>query len=83
MSYLKLLNARRKSGEQPSMKPVRMTKEQKGLADQGKCIRCGTHKATRNSYLCNPCHDKDTIEEIREDISALRQKILGRQEGNE
>lgn len=77
MSYLKLLSARRKSGQQPSMKPVDLTREQRALAAQGKCILCSTANGNDNSYLCDKCQAKDTIEEIRDDISALRHKILG------
>lgn len=78
MSYLKLLNAQRKSSEQPSMKSIRFSELQKRWAAQGLCIRCGTHKADCHSYICKDCQAKDTIEEIRDDISALRRKILKR-----
>ena len=78
MSYLKLLNARRKSGEQPTMKPVELTSEQKALAVRGRCIQCGTDNANGNCYLCDGCQGEETIEEIRDDINALRRRILGR-----
>jgi len=83
MSYLKLLNARRKNGQQPTMKPVELTTAQKALADRGLCIQCGENEADRNSYLCDDCQGKDTIEDIREEIGALRRQILGRSEGAE
>lgn len=78
MSYLKLLSARRKSGEQPTMKPVELTRAQKALAEKGLCIQCGEQDADRTSYLCTDCQAKDTIEDIRDEISALRRQILGR-----
>jgi len=78
MSYLKLLNAKRNSGKQPSMKPLRLSSAQKALADEGKCIKCGKQNPSRNSYICLDCQAKNTIEDIRDDITALRQKILGR-----
>lgn len=78
MSYLKLLSARRKSGEQPTMKPVELTGKQKALADQGRCIQCGDDNAAGNSYLCETCQGKETIDEIRDEISTLRRQILGR-----
>ena len=78
MRYLKLLNAQRKSGEQPSMTSIRFSELQKQRAAQGQCIRCGTQKADRHSYICKDCQAEDTIEEIRDDISALRRKILKR-----
>ncbi len=77
MSYLKLLSARRKSGSQPTMEPVKWTREQKALADQGKCIHCGADNDETSSFLCNACQGKETIEDIRDEISALRRKILG------
>ncbi len=83
MSYLKLLNARSKSGEQPTMKPVELTNAQKALAEKGLCIQCGENEADRTSYLCTDCQAKDTIEEIRDEISALRRQILGRSGGSE
>ena len=78
MSYLKLLNAQRKSGQQPRIKAMRFSELQKQRAAHGQCIRCGTHKADRHSYICKDCQAEDTIEEIRDDISALRRKILKR-----
>ncbi len=83
MSYLKLLSARRKGGEQPTMKPVELTTAQKVLAEKGLCIQCGEHEADRTSYLCEDCQAKDTIEDIRDEISALRRQILGRSGGPE
>lgn len=81
MSYLKLLNARRKSGKQSTMEPVRLSKQQKAWAAQGRCIQCGTQKAGRNCYICEDCQAKDTIENIRDEISALRRRILNRSGG--
>ena len=78
MSYLKLLNARSKSRHQPSMKPISMSDKQRSLAAQGRCIRCESQKAGHNSYICEACQAKDTIEEIRDEISALRRKILNK-----
>ncbi|MEJ2156468.1 MAG: hypothetical protein P8X96_14105 [Desulfobacteraceae bacterium] len=83
MSYLKLLHARRKSGQQPTMKPVELTSAEKALAEQGLCIQCGDQDADRSSFLCGNCQAKDTIEDIRNDISALRSKILGRTKGSQ
>ena len=83
MSYLKLLNAHGRSGQQPTMKPVQLTGAQKALAEKGLCIQCGDNDAERSSYLCDNCLSSDTIEDIREDIGALRRKILGRSEGSQ
>lgn len=82
MGYLKLLHARRRSGQQPTMKPVRLTGAQKALAEKGLCIRCGERDADRSSYLCKDCQARDTIADIREDISALRRRMLGRSGGS-
>ena len=82
MGYLKLLNAHRNNGQQPTMKPVQLTGAQKALAEKGLCIQCGDHDADRSSYLCEDCQARDTLEDIREDISALRRKMLGRSGGS-
>ena len=82
MSYLKLISARRKSDQQPTMKPVRFTSAQTVLAGKGLCIQCGEHDAERSSYLCQDCQAKETIEDIRKEISALRREILGRSGGS-
>lgn len=78
MSYLKLFNARRKSGPQPTMVPIRLTAEQKQLADAGCCIQCGSANSGTESYLCRNCQGKETIEDIRDEIAALRRKILNK-----
>jgi hypothetical protein len=83
MSYLKLLSAHRKSGRQPTMKPVRLSGAQKALAEQGLCIQCGDPNADRNSYLCEDCQAKETLEDIRSEISNLRREILGPSGGSE
>jgi hypothetical protein len=83
MSYLKLLSAHRKNGQQPTMKPVRLSSAQKALAEQGLCIQCGGQNPESNSYLCEACQARDTMEDIQADISALRRKILGRSGGSE
>lgn len=76
MSYLKLLNARRKSGRLPTMEPVRLTDEQKALADAGRCIACRRPVAGSGSYLCKGCQEKETIEHIRDEIAAVRRNLL-------
>ena len=78
MNYLKLLNTRAKSSNNPSMKPISMSDKQRFLASRGLCIRCESQRAGRNSYICEACQEKDTIEEIRDEISVLRQKILNK-----
>jgi hypothetical protein len=76
MSYLKLLGARRKSGELPSMQKRELTVQQQSWADQGLCVKCGQNQAANASFLCDPCQGDDTIEDIRDEIAALRQKLL-------
>ncbi len=78
MSYLKLLRAQRQGGRQPTMEPNRLTRQQKGWAAVGKCIQCGTAKAGAHSYICTDCDAKDTIEDIRDELAALRRKILNK-----
>lgn len=76
MSYLKLLGARRKSGDLPTMKKVEFTELQKARAEKGLCIKCGRTAAAKGSYICDGCQSRDTIEEIRDEIAALRHKLL-------
>ena len=78
MSYLKLLRARRNSGDQPTMAPHRFSRRQKARAAEGKCIQCGQVAAGENSYICIDCEAKVTIEDIRDEIAALRRKILNK-----
>ena len=78
MSFLKLMNARRKSGQQPTVRAIRLSEQEKQRAALGQCIQCGTDNTDSSSYICTGCQAKDTIDEIRDDIKALRQKILNR-----
>ncbi len=78
MSYLKLLQARSRSGRQPTIEPHRFTPRQKELAEDGLCVRCGKASAGAHSFLCKPCESEDTIDEIRADLAALRRKILNK-----
>lgn len=80
MSYLKLIGARRKSGELPSMKKRALSAQQQAWADQGVCIKCGQNQAAKGSYICEPCQGGDTLEEIQDEIKALRKKLLGAKE---
>ena len=76
MSYLKLIGARRKTKDLPAMKTLKLSDRQKALARDGKCIECGTTDAAKTSYLCDACQADDTIDNIREEIAALRRKLL-------
>ena len=76
MSYFKLLGARRKSGKVPTMQKVRLSTRQKERAAQGICIQCGGSPAAATSYLCQGCQDRDSIEDIRDEIAELRRKLL-------
>lgn len=78
MSNFKLLSARRKSGNVPTMQKVKMSAAQKQWAAQGICIQCGEGKASATSYLCTQCQAGDSQEEIRKEIEKLRHEILKR-----
>ena len=79
MNYLNILKARRRSDRQPTLVPVRLTAEQQVRADAGCCIECGTANSGANSYLCKECQGKETIEDIRDEIAALRRHLLHKQ----
>lgn len=76
MSYFKLLGARRRSGRLPTMAPQHWTDEQRRLAAAGCCIECGDSNTGTRSYLCPECQEKMTMADIRDEIDALRRKLL-------
>ncbi len=76
MSYLKLLGARRKSGTVPSMRKTELSDQQKAWTKKGLCVKCGQIAAAKGNYLCQACQAEDTIDGIRDEITALRRKML-------
>jgi transcription initiation factor IIE alpha subunit len=76
MSYFRLLGARRRSGRLPTMAPRHWTDEQRRLAAAGCCIECGGPNTGTRSYLCPECQEKMTMADIRDEIDALRRKLL-------
>lgn len=78
MSYLKLLRARNKTKDLPAMKALQLSDTQQALAAQGVCIICAEAEAAKSSYLCMACQTDNGIEAIREEIDALRRKLLGK-----
>jgi hypothetical protein len=79
MSYLKILGARRKTKDLPGMEKLHLSEQQKALTRKGICIKCATAEATRTSYLCDDCQALDSIEDIRNELAALRRNILKKQ----
>lgn len=76
MNYLDILR-KRKSGEKtPTITKYRLSREQKELARQGICTKCGEKKAAKTSYICGDCQSDDTFEDIQKDIEALRRRLL-------
>ena len=80
MSYLKIIGARRKSGDLPTMRKTEMSDQQNKRAAAGLCIKCGRNAAPKESYLCPDCQALDTIDEIRDEIASLRRKILNKKQ---
>ena len=76
MNFFKLLGARRKSGRLPTLAAQHWTAEQRNRAEAGCCIECGGPNPGARSYLCPDCQGKWTMEDIREEIAALRRNIL-------
>ena len=74
MSYLKFMKARRKSGETPTMKARIWNKTQKDRIEEGVCVHCAEKPADKNSYLCSDCQSKETMDDIRQEIKAAREK---------
>jgi|GEM_PF-1270705 len=68
--------AQSKRQKVPTLKPNRLSAEKRELAQKGLCIECGEHPAPQDSYVCNDCLASTSLEDIREEIGSLRQKIL-------
>jgi hypothetical protein len=78
MNFFKLIGARRRSGNLPTLAPPRWTAEQRRLAEAGCCIECGAANPAAVSYLCPDCQGKMDMEEIRDEIAALRSQLLNK-----
>ncbi len=68
--------AQSKRQKVPTLKPNRLGVEKRELVKKGLCIECGEHPATQDSYVCHACLSSTSLEDIREEIGNLRQKIL-------
>jgi ferredoxin len=79
MNYLSLLKAHRRNGRTPTMERRRWSPEQQARIAQGRCVQCGQHMADAHSYLCVQCQAGDTLEGIRDEIKALRDRLLHRE----
>ncbi len=62
--------------EVPSMKAVSWSADEKKRIDKGLCVLCGDKASEETSYICRLCAEKDTLEDIREEIDQIREEIL-------
>ncbi|RLD90097.1 MAG: hypothetical protein DRJ13_18325 [Bacteroidetes bacterium] len=76
MSYSKFLKAQGKSGKPPTIEKTEMSVEEKKRTQKGLCIKCGQNMAEKSSYVCTECQSEDTLEDIQNEIQALRQRLL-------
>lgn len=76
MSYAKLLSARGKSGKPPTMEKTKMSADEKLRARKGVCIKCGLNAAGKSSYICPACQSEDSLDDIQNEIQALRRRLL-------
>ncbi len=76
MSYSKFLKAQGKSGKPPTIKKTQLSDEQKKQVQKGICIKCGQNMAEKSSYICTECRSEDTLEDIQNEIQALRRRLL-------
>ncbi len=79
MSYSNFLRAQGKSGKPPTIEKTQMSVEEKERAQEGLCIKCGLSTAEKNSYVCMECQSEDTLEDIENEIQALRHRLLNMQ----
>ena len=77
MSYSNFLKAQGKSGKPPTIEKVKMSVEEKARAAAGLCIKCGLKDAEQDNYVCIDCQSEHTLEDIQNEIQALRQRLLG------
>jgi hypothetical protein len=76
MNYLELLRARQGRDKMLTMERIRWNKDEKVRASRGVCVQCGHNPSGENSFLCSACEALHAIEEIREQIALIREKIL-------
>ena len=74
MGYMDILRAQRKSGKPPVVKPHQWSKAEKERMAEGLCVKCGENRAGDNSYLCQDCESKDTLDDIQKEVAAARRK---------
>lgn len=76
MSYSKFLKAQGKSGKPPTIEKTEMSMAEKKRAQKGLCIKCGLNRADKSSYVCMECQSEDTLEDIQDEVAALRRRLL-------
>ena len=76
MSYSKFLKARGKSGKPPTIEKRKLSVDEKARAAEGLCIKCGLNPAEKSSYICTACQSEDTLEDIQNEIQAVRRRLL-------
>ena len=74
MGYMDILRAQKKSGQPPAVKPHQWSKAEKERMAEGLCVKCGENPAGDNSYLCQDCESKETLDEIQKEVAAARRK---------
>jgi len=77
MSYIDLLRARRKSGTVATMTRAHLSEKQQAWRDGGVCIQCGQQPQREESLICRDCATAVSMDDIRQELAALRKRILG------
>lgn len=76
MNYLDLIKASKGRDKMPSMDKLRWNNIEKDRAEKGLCMKCGQNPSGENSYLCNSCETSQSAEQIREEITLIKERIL-------
>lgn len=76
MNYLDILKASKGKDKIPSMDGIRWNENEKMRAESGVCMQCGQNPSGEKCFLCEACEASQSIEEIREEIAIVREKIL-------
>ncbi len=75
MKYTKLFRAIKKD-TLPTIEGMSWTVAEKERIEKGYCVQCGCEPSEDNSFICKSCEEKETLDEIKNDIEKIRQQLI-------